>query len=571
MFSDMVETDSKSTAQIVEDTKANDVLHEHTPNPDEEPTPHLHAKTFLIVFAVMVVYMAQLINLTGCGAYGRAVAASVGGAQDASWLVVCTVLMVAVFGPPVSQAADYWGRRWFLIGPTACGVVGSIILARATSMPMAIAGEAILSLSYAAQPLLHAVASEVLTHRNRAAAQAAVNVGSGIGACIGLLAGSKLTAPLNGFRNFWYMTAGAYALGVIVVYIFYTPPPREQQLKLTFKEKISKLDGIGFVLLCIGLTLFVMGLSWGENPYPWKNGHVLGPLLIGVSFLAAFVIYEWKFTCVGMVHHDLFSRDRNFAIALGCVFSEGLIFFAANVYFPYQVGLLYEVDGTMLLCRFYCLHDLRHGPAIYCYRYKRLRAPMIFAFSCFLAFNICMATTTLGSGTAVWGYPVLLGCALSVALCVLVTAAQLSTPPHLIAITSGLMISMRSIGGIVGVAIYTAVFNSRLADVLERNVAKAALPLGLPPTSLPLLIADLSANNKTAIATIPGITPLIIQASSRTFLQSFVTSFRGVWITASTFATAALIASFFVYDPINDFTQHIDAPAEREEDMYGER
>lgn len=67
----------------------------------------------------------------------------------------------------------------------------------------------------------------------------------------------------------------------------------------------------------------------------------------------------------------------------------------------------------------------------YCYKTKRLRFPAIFAFTCFLAFNICMATTTLGSSQAVWGYPLLLGLGLSTALCALVTAAQLSAPPEL--------------------------------------------------------------------------------------------------------------------------------------------
>jgi hypothetical protein len=34
----------------------------------DEPTPHLHAKTFLIVFAVCLIYFAQLVNVVGAGA-----------------------------------------------------------------------------------------------------------------------------------------------------------------------------------------------------------------------------------------------------------------------------------------------------------------------------------------------------------------------------------------------------------------------------------------------------------------------------------------------------------------------
>ena len=70
-------------------------------------------------------------------------------------------------------------------------------------------------------------------------------------------------------------------------------------------------------------------------------------------------------------------------------------------------------------------------PVAYCYKYKRVRLPVMFAFSCFLAFNICMATAGLESRSASWGYAVLMGLGLAVAVTALVTAGQLSAPPDL--------------------------------------------------------------------------------------------------------------------------------------------
>ena len=254
--------------QEVSATSKTEVTHHENADPYDEPIPQVHAKTFGIVGAVALVYVAQVTNLVGAGAYRTAIAASVGGAQSASWLVAATVIMTVVLSPPISQAADFWGRRWFLIVPTFCGVIGSIIVSRAVSMKMAIAGETILSISYGAQPLLHAVASEVLTHRHRTTAQAAVNIGSGLGGIIGLLAGAALTqnGDPEGFRNFWYMTAGLYALASVALFVLYTPPARELQTTLSFNEKVRRLDWIGYILLAIGLVLFVMGLSWADNP-----------------------------------------------------------------------------------------------------------------------------------------------------------------------------------------------------------------------------------------------------------------------------------------------------------------
>ena len=75
---------------------------------------------------------------------------------------------------------------------------------------------------------------------------------------------------------------------------------------------------------------------------------MLGPLLVGAAFAVALIIYEWKFKKDGMVHHGLFSKDRNCAIALTCIFAEGLVFFGANGFFPYQVAVVYSTDSLMV-------------------------------------------------------------------------------------------------------------------------------------------------------------------------------------------------------------------------------
>ncbi|KAK5049568.1 hypothetical protein LTR84_004497 [Exophiala bonariae] len=515
-----------------------------------EPVPHFHAKTFLILFAVMAVYFAQLVHLVGTGAYARAITSTVGGSQDAVWMASIAVIVTVVASPPVSQAADYWGRRWFMIITTFCGVVGSVIIARAMSIGTALAGAVITSLSFGAQPLLHAVASEVITHRNRAAAQAVINAANGLGGITGILMGAAFTQDGNpdGFRNYWYVTAGIYALATIILVVCYTPPLRETQLRYTFREKLRHLDWIGYVLLALGLVLFVMGLSWAENPYSWKDAHVLGPLLAGAVISILFILYEWRFKSDGMIHHRLFSRDRNFAIALGCIFCEGLVFFAVNAFMAYEVSVLYDSDTMRVALHFsvtlfvYSLCVI--GPAIYCYKTRRVRVLAMSGFACFLTGNICMATLGLGSAKAAWGYPVFFGAGLAICITVLLTAAQLSAPPELIAITSGLMISVRSLGGAVGLAIYTAAFNSKLSETAGKKIANAVLPLGLPSSSLSLLILDILTGNIGGLPDIPGISPQIIQAGVLAFQQAFAESIRAVWITAACFTAAALVGEF---------------------------
>lgn len=154
----------------------------------------------------------------------------------------------------------------------------------------------------------------------------------------GLVVGGSLNRNGNpdGFRYFFYIGMGLFlATGLICIFA-YRPPPRQLQ-KLQLKEKLSKLDWVGYALLASGLVLFCLGLSYSQNPYSWSDPHVSAPFAIGLSLAIALCLYEYKFKTDGMFHHGLFQKDRNFAIALICLFCDGIAFFAANQYFAYQV------------------------------------------------------------------------------------------------------------------------------------------------------------------------------------------------------------------------------------------
>ncbi|KIH91218.1 siderophore iron transporter [Sporothrix brasiliensis 5110] len=545
------------------------------PSVEDEPAPQLHAKTFLVVFAVCFIYFAQLVNVVGAGAQAQTVVQVVGGASNSVWLTSTIAILTSVLSPVVSQAADYWGRRWFLIVLTLCGVVGSIVVARANSVGMAIAGFTVTGIAYGAQPLLHAVASEVLPRRYRPWAQGTANLSAALGGVVALLVGGAMTRNGNaaGFRNYWYMATAVFAVATILTAVLYTPPKTANQLNFSNSEKLAKLDWIGYALLSSSLVLFCIGLSWSQNPYPWSDPHTSATFAVGLALLVGLIVYEIWFKKDGMLHHDLFTH-RNFAIALGCVFVEGLVFFAANNYFAYEASVLYETDTLRTGLR-YTINMIVYGVSaifagFYCSKTKNVRWPAFAAFVSMVIFFILMATATPSATSArnVWGYPVFLGLGLGICLCALVTVAQLSTPRELIAITSGLMIGMRSLGGSIGLAIYNAILSGELNKNLGANIAGAVLPLGLPETSLGALIGALAAQDTTALLAVPGISPDIINAAVGALKSTYSVAFRWVWVAAGAFTVVAAIAAIFLIDPKKEFNNHIDAPAEKAEDLY---
>lgn len=284
------------------------------------------------------------------------------------------------------------------------------------------------------------------------------------GSIFGLLVGGALNRTSDpasdGFRYYFYIAMAIYLAAAVICFFAYNPPQTELQRGLGFREKLAKLDWIGYALLASGLVLFCVALSFFKNPFEFGDPHVAATFAAGLGLALALVAYETFQKKDGMFHHGLFTGNRNFAVSLFCVFSEGIAFFAANNYFAFQVSVLYETDAVVVGSRYtVMLVSASVGAVVtgwYCAIYKKVRWATVLAFVVFAVFFACMATSNLETDRPVWGYPVLMGIALGMTLTTLVTVAQLSTPPELISIASGLIISVRSLGGTIGIAICKA-------------------------------------------------------------------------------------------------------------------
>ena len=99
-------------------------------------------------------------------------------------------------------------------------------------------------------------------------------------------------------------------------------------------------------------------------------------------------------------------------------------------------------------------------------------------------------------------------------------------------------------GGSVGTAIYSTIFQSKAATLLPARVAAVALAGGMPASSLPAFIGVLTgAVSGTPITDVPGATPEIIQASTVAVKEAYLQAFRWVWITSIAFGIVAFLCA----------------------------
>lgn len=133
-------------------------------------------------------------------------------------------------------------------------------------------------------------------------------------------------------------------------------------------------------------------------------------------------------------------------------------------------------------------------------------------------------------------------------------------------------------------------FNAKISHYLPSEIAASVATFELPATSIPELIQDLASGNAQALGEIPSITPEVIVAASHGLQLAYLKSFRYLWITSAAFAAGGILSrlmsdactrfaqltfrdtvAFLFKDVTSDFSQKIDAPAESEEALYGDR
>ncbi|CAD6587036.1 MAG: hypothetical protein CYPHOPRED_003766 [Cyphobasidiales sp. Tagirdzhanova-0007] len=358
-----------------------------------------------------------------------------------------------------------------------------------------------------------------------------------------------------------------WGLTVVFIIFGYRPPPRHARLDgLSIWQKIQRLDLPGMGMLTAGLTLLLTGLSLGQAPWPWSSGRVVATLVAGCVILVAFGVYEWKGTKIGILHHDLFSMGRTFAICIGLIFIEGIMLFTIIVFYPALTINLFETNPFLVAARgipfWICAgcSTVLYGFASS--KFRTIRSPLLIGFVLFTTGMVGLATVQPGQSTRTIVFDGLAGLGFGAPFILVIAGVQLSTPHHLIATATAVVTSSRAVAASTFTAIYGAALSTRLDAKIPAYIAKAALAAGLPPSSLPAFVSAIATKDVAALPTIPGVTPPIIAAAIAAVSQALADGFRIIFIIAAPFGLVAIVACYFLGDLSKTMHYRVDAPME---------
>lgn len=471
------------------------------------------------------------------------------GYTTTTWIAAAPSLVLCVLSIFLGDMSDILGRRWFLLAGMASGVVGMLLGGLATSVNMIIAGQVLngigLTLGFLSTPLL----AEMVPKRWRGPIISGGTLLAGLVGIGGQLSQAAfMKYAIGGLHKGWrigfYIGAVWFFLALFMTTIFYHPGPRPNPEGRSVPALLSKIDWLGVFLGTAGLLLFLLGLQYGGNPYPWTSARVLAMMIIGLLAIFALVVWECKGVKEGLFPRALFEH-RNFGIGLVLNFIEGMVIFSSQA-FTTQILANFVTEDLVLTGVYNVPSNVSTaiGAVIagaVAIKTKESKWVALCGVLC-LGSGACMlAIMRPGINLAAWFVPtILMGLGIGGLGTIIPVITTLCTPNRYIATAVSIGTSLRGLGGSVGLVIFTQIFTSKITKFMPTEIAKATIAAGLPPSSLPDLLMALGSGDSAAIQQVPGVTPQIMYAMSVGMKEAYAQSFRFIWFSLIPFVVLTL-------------------------------
>ncbi|WP_328863641.1 MFS transporter [Streptomyces virginiae] len=245
-----------------------------------------HRNETVIVFALslaaMVVSMMQTLPVPILGLIREDLGTTT---ANVSWVTTATLLSAAVFTPLLGRFGDQHGKKPTLVAVLGVMVVGSVIAALATSLPLLILGRVLQGAATAIFPLALSVLREEVRPQKLPGAMALVSGTLAFGSGLALVATGLLTSGSDAdYRNAFWMATG-FALLALLAVVFLVPATRH--------KTGGRTDFLGALTLGIALLLLLLPISQGHE-WGWGSARTLGSFAGAAVMAAVWVLVERK-------------------------------------------------------------------------------------------------------------------------------------------------------------------------------------------------------------------------------------------------------------------------------------
>lgn len=299
------------------------------PKEDHPYNGRSKGKVAVIMLALCMAVFLAALDVTIVTTALPTITEHFGSASGYTWIGSAFMLANAASIPSWGKVSDIFGRKPMLLLANIIFMIGSLVAALSNSIGMLIAARAVQGLGGGGLVILvNITIGDLFSLRIRGAFYGIIGGVWAIASSIGPIIGGAFTESVSWRWCFWInLPLDGLAFIILVFFLDIETP------KTPLIEGLKAIDWIGSLLVVGATLMFLFGLQYGGETYPWGSATVVCLLVFGALTFALFILYEWKIPKYPVMPLGLFKSRTNIA-TLSVVFIHGFVFISGSYYLP---------------------------------------------------------------------------------------------------------------------------------------------------------------------------------------------------------------------------------------------
>ncbi|CEI65858.1 unnamed protein product [Fusarium venenatum] len=432
-----------------------------------EQTNYVPKRAIITIFlACATVDLLALMDQTMLATSLYIIGNALGSTAQVSWIASGYFITSTVGQLMYGRLSDIWSRKIILLVGLAIFFIGSLASSLAESVLQLAIFRAFTGIGGGGlMTVAQLIVSDVVPLRERGKYQgilgAVVAIANGIGPVVG---GALSSSSEDSWRWIFRMQLPLTLLTTICV-LFFMPLKGVQG---DWKLKLKAVDFLGIFLALAGMTVVILGLTWGGKEYAWNSSQVISTLVIGTAVSIAFMLWQWKGPKYPLIPRK--SKIVNGACLTMAI--NGWNFVMQVYYIPLFYQLVYGYSATKAGAMLLPITLLQTASStlsgLIVHWVGRYRECILFGWLCWAVGLGLMSTLDEKTGVDKQiGYSVLIGIGVGNTLQPALIATQAGVDRRDMAVVTSFRNFVRNLGATLGLAVCGTVLNNVLADSLS--------------------------------------------------------------------------------------------------------
>ncbi|RBR18720.1 hypothetical protein FVER53590_07454 [Fusarium verticillioides] len=519
-----------SANTIVVDSGENEKTHDFN-----EQTNYVPKRAIVTIFlACASVDLLALMDQTMLATSLYIIGNALGSTAQVSWIASGYFITSTVGQLMYGRLSDIWSRKIILLLGLAIFFVGSLASSLAQSILQLTIFRAFTGIGGGGlMTVAQLIVSDVVPLRERGKYQgilgAVVALANGIGPVIG---GALSSSSADSWRWIFRMQLPLTLLTTLCV-LFFMPL---KKVEGDWRLKLKAVDFLGIFLALAGMTVVILGLTWGGKEYSWNSAQVIVTLVVGTAASVAFMLWQWKGPRYPLIPLHIFkSKIVNGACLTMAI--NGWNFVMQVYYIPSFYQLVYNYSATKSGVMLLPITLLQTASS---------------TFSGLIVHWVGLGLmSTLDENTSIGkqiGYSVLIGVGVGNTLQPALIATQAGVERRDMAVVTSFRNFVRNLGATLGLAVCGTVLNNVLAGSLSS--------LNLDQHDSKTLIG----NPQSFLDT---VSPSEAEKIRSVLLPAYRQGFRIIFLIGAGVASLAFVLAFFLMPQV-DLTRPDDSRLKEE-------